>query len=151
MRAMSRRMWRAFTLVELMVVLLILGILAVAIVPNVVGKSDRAKRTKAEADVAVLEGLLDQFYLDLSRYPTTEEGLRVLYYQPEQDQDKWRGPYSKKPITNDPWGRAYVYECPGSRSSLPYEIMSFGRDGREGGEGDDADIISWTEAVENGK
>ena len=69
---------KAFTLVELMVVLLILGILAVAIVPNVVGKTDRAKRTKAESDVAVIEQLLDQFYLDMGRYPTTEEGLNAL-------------------------------------------------------------------------
>ena len=122
----------AFTLIELMVVLMILGILAVAIVPNVVGKTDRAKRTKAQADIAVIEALLDQFYLDMGRYPTTEEGLNALYYAPEQDQDKWHGPYPKKPIPKDPWGHDYVYECPGTHSSLPYEVSSYGRE-RQGG------------------
>ncbi len=142
---------RAFTLVELMVVLLILGILAVAIVPNVVGKSDKAKRTKAQSDIAVMEGLLDQLYLDMGRYPTTEEGLRALYYPPEQEGEKWHGPYSKKPVTNDPWGRPYVYECPGTHSALPYEVMSYGREGKEGGEGDDADIINWAETLDHEK
>ena len=142
---------KAFTLVELMVVLLILGILAVAIVPNVVGKTDRAKRTKAESDVAVIEQLLDQFYLDMGRYPTTEEGLNALYYAPEQDQEKWHGPYPKKPISKDPWGHDYVYESPGTHSSLPYEVSSYGRDGKEGGEGEDADVISWAETLEHEK
>jgi len=137
----------AFTLIELMVVLVILSILAVAILPNVVGKSDKAKRTKAQSDIAVMEGLLDQFYLDVGRYPTTDEGLRVLYYEPEEETDaeQWGGPYSKKPITKDPWGNPYVYECPGTRTSLGYELFSCGKDGQEGGEGDDADIISWVE------
>jgi len=141
----------AFTLIELMVVLMILGILVVAIVPNVVGKTDRAKRTKAQADIAVIEALLDQFYLDMGRYPTTEEGLKALYYAPEQDQDKWHGPYPKKPIPKDPWGHDYVYECPGTHSSLPYEVSSYGRSGREGGEGEDAPVISWGETLEHEK
>jgi general secretion pathway protein G len=141
----------AFTLVELMVVLLILGILAVAIVPNVVGKTDRAKRTKAQADIAVIESLLDQFYLDMGRYPTTEEGLNVLYYPPEEDKEKWHGPYPKKPIGKDPWGHDYIYECPGTHTSLPYEISSLGRTGKEGGEGEDAPVISWGEALEHEK
>lgn len=138
----------AFTLIELMVVLVILAVLAVAIVPNVVGKSDKAKRTKAQADIAVIEGLLDQFYLDMGRYPTTDERLRVLYHPPEEDQDEWGGPYSKKPISNDPWGNPYVYECPGTRTSLPYELMSLGKDGKEGGEAYDADVTSWEEGAE---
>ncbi|MGO8704533.1 MAG: type II secretion system major pseudopilin GspG [Candidatus Brocadiia bacterium] len=141
----------AFTLIELMVVLMILGILVVAIVPNVVGKTERAKRTKAQADIAVIEALLDQFYLDMGRYPTTEEGLNALYYAPEQDQDKWHGPYPKKPIGKDPWGHDYVYECPGTHSSLPYEVSSNGRGGREGGEGEDAPVISWAETLEHEK
>jgi len=151
MRVKEQFVAKAFTLVELMVVLLILGILAVAIVPNVVGKSDQAKRTKAGSDIAVMEGLLDQLYLDMGRYPTTEEGLRTLYYPPEQEREKWRGPYSKKPIVNDPWGHPYLYDCPGSHSTLPYEVASYGKDGTEGGEGDNADIISWAEVAENEK
>ncbi len=148
MRARRIRAAQAFTLIELMVVLLILGILAVAIVPNVVGKTDAAKRTKAQSDIAVIEGLLDHFYLDLGRYPTTEEGLRVLYSPTEQDKEKWRGPYSKKPISKDPWGNPYVYENPGTHSSQPYEVTSFGKDGKEGGDGDNADITSWADAAE---
>ena len=141
------RKQKAFTLIELMVVLVILGILAVAILPNIVGKSDKASRTTAQADIAVMEGLLDQFYLDMGRYPTTEEGLRVLFYEPEEDAEKWGGRYSKKPIGKDPWGNPYLYESPGTRSSLslPYELMSLGKDGQEGGEGYDADITNWPE------
>lgn len=136
---------RAFTLIELMVVLVILAVLATAILPNVIGKSARAKRTKAQADIAVIESLLDQFYLDLDRYPTMEEGLRVLYYPLPEEEKRWKGPYSKKPITNDPWDNPYVYESPGTHSPLPYEVMSYGTDGVEGGEDDAADIVSWPE------
>jgi len=145
MKRKRLRKKRAFTLIELMVVLIILGILAVAIVPNVVGKSDKAKQTTARANIAVIEGLLDQFYLDMGRYPTTEEGLRVLFYEPEEEAEKWGGPYPKKPIGNDPWGNPYIYESPGTRSSLSlaYELMSLGKDGQEGGENYDADITSW--------
>jgi len=133
----------AFSLIELMVVMAILAILAVTIGPNVVGKSDKAKQTKAQADIAIIEGLLDQFYLDMGRYPTTEEGLRVLYNPPEEDEDRWNGPYPKKPIGRDPWGNPYVYDSPALRTSLPYELVSMGKDGREGGESYDADIMSW--------
>ena len=141
----ASRKRRAFTLIELMVVLVILSVLAVAILPNVIGKSERAKRTKAIADIAVIEGLLDQFYLDMNRYPTTEEGLRVLYYPLAEEDKRWKGPYSKKPITNDPWGSRYVYECPGTHSAMPYEVISYGNDGAEGGEDDAEDVVSWVE------
>ena len=134
-----------FTLIELMVVLVILALLATVIVPNVVGKSDDAKQTKAKTDIAMIEALLDQFYLDLGRYPASEEGLRVLYVSPEDPDDKWKGPYSKKPIPNDPWGNPYGYESPGIRSMQPYEAWSFGRDGQEGGDGYDQDIVSWVD------
>ena len=87
----------------------------------------------------------------MGRYPTTEEGLNALYYAPEQDQEKWHGPYPKKPISKDPWGHDYVYESPGTHSSLPYEVSSYGRDGKEGGEGEDADVISWAETLEHEK
>jgi general secretion pathway protein G len=102
-------------------------------------------QTKAQTDIAMIESLLDQFYLDMGRYPTTEEGLRVLYFTPEEETEKWKGPYSKKPIPNDPWGNPYVYESPGIHSSQPYEVMSYGADGEEGGESENADIVSWVE------
>ncbi|MCP4644734.1 MAG: type II secretion system major pseudopilin GspG [bacterium] len=136
---------RGFTLIELMVVLIILALLAVVIAPNVVGKSDEAKMTKAKTDIAMIESLLDQFYLDMGRYPTSEEGVRVLYYQPEDDTDKWKGPYPKKPIPNDPWDNPYIYESPGTHSGQPYELASYGKDGEEGGEEYAKDIVSWVD------
>ena len=123
-----------FTLIELMVVLAILAILATAILPSVIGKKEGAMQTKAQTDIAMIETLLDQFYLDMGRYPTTEEGLRVLYFAPEEEDEKWKGPYSKKPIPDDPWGYPYVYECPGTHTTQPYEVASYGKDGEEGGE-----------------
>jgi general secretion pathway protein G len=143
---------QGFSLIELMVVLAILAVLAVAIVPNVVGKSDKAKHTKAQADIAVIEGLLDQFYLDMGRYPTTDEGLRVLYYPPGEDEEesRWSGPYAKKPVRGDPWGHPFIYESPGVQTSLPYELLSLGKDGEEGGTEYDADVASWEEEDDQG-
>jgi len=145
MKREERRNESGFTLIELLVVLAILAILAAAILPNVVGKKEGAMRTKAQTDIAMIESLLDQFYLDMDRYPTTEEGLRVLYFKPEEETEKWKGPYPKKPIPKDPWGNPYVYESPGTRSAQAYEVMSYGRDGEEGGEADAADIVSWVD------
>lgn len=145
MSAQTKRRQRGFTLIELMVVLIILALLATVIVPNVVGKSDDAKVTKAKADIASAEALLDQYYLDVGQYPSTEEGLPALFSKPESAEGKWKGPYSKKPIPPDPWGNPYHYECPGTHSSMPYEMWSNGRDNQEGGEDFDADIVSWVD------
>jgi general secretion pathway protein G len=141
----SKRRDEGFTLIELMVVLIILALLATVIVPNVIGKSDDAKQTKARADIATIESLLDQYYLDVGRYPETDEGLRALYFKPDSAEGTWKGPYSKKPIPPDPWGVPYGYASPGLRSALPYEIWSYGRDKQEGGDGYDADIVSWAD------
>ena len=148
MQKRSKRGQHGFTMIELMVVLVILVLLVTMIVPNIVGKSDDAKVTKAKTDIAMVESLLDQFYLDMGRYPEQEEGLRVLYYEPDADVESWKGPYSKKPIPDDPWGNPYVYQIPGTHSTQQYEISSFGRDGQEGGEGFDADIVSWVDEEE---
>ena len=145
MRKDLKRRQEGFTLIELMVVLIILALLVTVIVPNVVGKSDDAKQTKAKADVASIEALLDQYYLDMGQYPTTDEGLGALYRAPSDGEEKWKGPYSKKPIPPDPWGEPYGYESPGTHTSQPYEVWSHGRDKQEGGEGYDADITSWVE------
>jgi general secretion pathway protein G len=146
----KRSVEAGFTLIELMVVLAILAMLVVAIVPNVMGRSDDAKQSKAKTDVAMTESMLDLFYLDMGRYPTTEEGLRVLFSAPDEGAEKWKGPYPKKPIPKDPWGNPYVYESPGSHSPMPYEVSSLGKDGQEGGEKFDADVVSWiTEDDEN--
>ncbi len=134
-----------FTLIELMIVAVVLAILAAAILPGVIGHTETARQMRAKSDIAVLEGALDMFYLYMGRYPATEEGLRVLYYPPEIDAERWKGPFLKKPTLEDPWGNPYVYYSPGTHTDLPYEIISYGKDGEEGGEGDGADITSWPE------
>ena len=148
MHAHPKKDEHGFTMIELMVVLVILVLLVTMIVPNIVGKSDDAKQTKAKTDIAMIEALLDQFYLDMSRYPTQEEGLGVLYHKPDDGAETWKGPYSKKPIPDDPWNNPYLYQIPGTHSGQPYEISSFGRDGQEGGESFDADIVSWVDEEE---
>lgn len=146
----SRRTARlAFTLIELMIVAVVLAILAAAIVPNVVGRAEKARRSRAKSDIAMLESLLDNFYLDVGRYPTTEEGLRVLYYAPEEGAEQWGGPYMKKPQFTDPWGNEYVYRSPATNTEMPYEIISYGADGEEGGEDDNADVTSYIETEES--
>lgn len=134
-----------FTLIELLIVAVVLGILAAAIVPSLLGRTEVARRARAEADIATLEMALALFYLDMGRYPDEGEGLRVLYYPPETDAEKWKEPYVTKPIFEDPWDNDYLYRSPGTHSNLPYEITSYGKDGEEGGEGDDADVTSWVD------
>ena len=136
-----------FTLIELMVVAVVLAVLAAAILPAVLNRIGPAKRARAQSDIAVLEGTLQQFYLDVGRFPTAEEGLRALYFDPETEEGTWNGPYLTKPLFDDPWGNEYVYRCPGLVSGQAYEILSYGKDGAEGGEEEAADVESWV-AVE---
>ena len=133
-----------FTLVELMVVAVVVAILAAAIVTNLVGHTEKARVSTAQSDIAALEQALAVFYLDTGSYPTTEQGLPVLFTAPE-DEEGWDGPYVTKPRFKDPWGNDYIYRSPGTRGSYPYEIVSYGKDGQEGGEGDDADSQSWVD------
>ena len=133
-----------FTLIELMVVAVVLAILAAVIIPNVVGRTEVARRARAESDIAALEDMLELFYLDVGRYPTAEEGLRVLYFKPDADAENWRR-YARKPRFEDPWGNGYVYRCPGLYSDMAYEIVSHGKDKQAGGEDDNADVQSWVE------
>jgi len=144
----SRTSAAGFTLIELMIVAVVLAILAAAIVPNVVGRTETARRGRAQSDIAVLEDALEMFYLDTGTYPTTEQGLRVLYFEPESEIAGWAGRYVRKPNFADPWGNDYVYRSPGEQSEQPYEIVSYGRDAQEGGEGPDEDIQSWVDTEE---
>ena len=134
-----------FTLIELMVVAVVLAILAAAIIPRFIGQTEKARCARAESDIAALETALELFHLNMGHYPSTEEGLRVLYFAPETDEEKWAGPHLTKPRFKDPWDNEYVYRSPGTYSEQPYEIVSYGKDGEEGGEGDDADITSWVD------
>jgi general secretion pathway protein G len=136
-----RRGRRGFTLIELMVVLVIIGVLAALIVPNVLDRADEARVTAARTDVNRLMQALKLYKLDNQRYPTTEQGLQALVARPTQSPvpPNWK-PYLEK-LPNDPWGRPYQYANPGVRGEI--DIYSLGADGAVGGEGKDAEIGSW--------
>lgn len=129
-----------FTLMELLIVLVIIGLLAALVGPTLYQRIKPAKESAARAQIENFATALDSFYIDTGRYPTTPEGLKALRAKPES-LEKWNGPYLKKEIPNDPWGALYVYRAPGRSGG--YEIVSYGADGREGGEGENADINSW--------
>ncbi len=131
---------RGFTLVELLLVLVILASLAVIVVPKLTGRSEQARVTAAQTDIAHLETALDAFEVDNGRYPTTEEGIAALVEAPP-DLDEWRGPYIKRGVPNDPWGTPYVYTYPGRYNTSGYDLYSMGPDGQEGG---DDDIDNWS-------
>lgn len=130
-----------FTLIELLLVLVILAVLAAIVVPKFTGRSEQARAAAAKTDVALIETMLDQFEVDAGRYPTTEEGIAALVQMPASVKS-WHGPYLKRGVPNDPWGRPYVYRCPGQFNPTSYDLSSFGPDGNEGG-GDDID--NWTQ------
>ncbi|PZP95593.1 MAG: type II secretion system protein GspG [Variovorax paradoxus] len=136
-----RRIQAGFTLIELMVVLVIIGVLAALIVPNVLDRADDARATAAKTDVTNLMQALRMYRLDNQRYPTGEQGLQALLTKPTTNPIpiNWK-PYLEK-LPNDPWGRPYQYLNPGVKGEI--DVMSFGADGQPGGEGKDADIGSW--------
>jgi general secretion pathway protein G len=136
-----RRAARAFTLVELLLVLVILAVLAMVVVPKFTGRSEQARETAAKTDIANIETALDAFEVDCGRFPSTEEGLRVLLEAPAGVQN-WRGPYIKRQMPTDPWGNPYLYRYPGSHNVGSYDLCSTGPDGREGG---DNDISNWSQ------
>lgn len=137
---------RGFTLIELMVVVVILGILAGLIIPKIIGRTDEARRLKARMQIEQLEQTLKLYYLDNGEYPTTEQGLNALVEKPtiEPMPKRWRdgGYLEKGKIPLDPWGNPFVYVSPGVHSR-DFDLVSYGADGVEGGEGKDADIESW--------
>ncbi|MGB5080901.1 MAG: type II secretion system major pseudopilin GspG [Burkholderiales bacterium] len=131
---------RGFTLMELLLVLVIIGLLAALVGPTLYQRIKPAKESAARAQIENFATALDGYFIDVGRYPSTQEGLKALRAKPE-GADKWIGPYLKKDLPADPWGNAYVYRAPGRSGG--YEIVSYGADGREGGEGENADITSW--------
>ena len=132
---------RGFTLIELLVVLVIIGVLAALIVPNVLSRADEARVTAAKTDVNNLMQALKLYRLDNQRFPTAEQGLQALVAKPTAGPApaNWK-PYLDK-LPNDPWGHPYQYVNPGVKGEV--DVFSFGADGRSGGEGNDADIGSW--------
>jgi general secretion pathway protein G len=138
-----RRNSRGFTLVEIMVVVVIIGILAAAIIPQFIGTTQDAKISAAKSQAAELESAVERFYVHMDRYPTQDEGLKVLVDAPPgDDAKKWRGPYIKQ-LRNDPWGNPYQYLNPGTHHPTSFDIWSRGADGADGGEGGNADIGNW--------
>ncbi len=132
---------RGFTLIELMVVLLIIGVLAALIVPNVLDRADDARVTAAKTDISNLMQALKLYRLDNQRYPSAEQGLQALLVKPSTEPvpGNWK-PYLDR-LPNDPWGKPYVYLNPGVKGEI--DVMSFGADNQSGGEGKNADIGSW--------
>ncbi len=136
---------RGFTLIELMVVIVILGILALYVAPKIMGRPDEAKQVKARMDIASLETALKLYRLDNGFYPSTEQGLAALVQMPQSGQipKRWKegGYLEKNQVPKDPWGNDFIYLSPGSHGD--FDIVSFGADGVAGGEGKDKDINNW--------
>lgn len=135
-----RSQTRGFTLLELLVVMVIIGMLAGYVAPKVFGQIGKSQVKITHAQIDALQKALDQYRIDTGRYPPTSAGLNALVSQPAGE-PRWSGPYLSKSPPLDPWGRPYVYRAPGQHGE--YDLLSLGKDGRPGGSGEDADITSW--------
>jgi len=137
---MRKKKQVGFTLIELLVVLTILAMLAALVVPRVFRNLEKAKVNTTKAQIAALESAIGTYRLEVGSFPTTDQGLQALRVRPA-GVDNWDGPYLPKDVPMDAWGHPYIYRCPSEHGD--YEIISYGADGREGGEGIDQDIVSW--------
>lgn len=131
---------QGFTLLELLVVIVIIGLLAAYVGPKYFAQLGKSEVTVARAQMEAFEKSLDTYRLDTGRYPTTEEGLQALVAAPPNAAGKWNGPYLKKGVPLDPWGNQYAYRSPGAKGD--FEISSLGKDGQPGGTGENADIAT---------
>jgi general secretion pathway protein G len=138
------RFRRGFTLIEILVVIVVIAILATLVAPNIFQHVGAAKEATAKSQIEMLGAALDAYRLDNGRYPTTEQGLAALWEKPTVDPPaNWRAPYLRKPVPLDPWGRPYNYLSPGQVNPQGYDLLSYGADGTPGGEGENADVLSW--------
>jgi general secretion pathway protein G len=131
---------QGFTLLELLVVMVIIGLLAGYVGPKFFGQIGKSEVKAARAQMDALGKALDQYRIDVGRYPSSEQGLAVLVTKPA-DEPRWSGPYLSKAVPKDPWHNDYQYRSPGEHGD--YDLLSLGRDGRPGGEGEDADLTNW--------
>ncbi|UCD68488.1 MAG: type II secretion system major pseudopilin GspG [Betaproteobacteria bacterium] len=137
---MPRHCYRGFTLLELLVVIVIIGLLAGYVAPRYFAQEGKSKIQVTRAQINAFEKALDQYRLDTGRYPTTEQGLAALNTAPN-DEPKWDGPYLRKAVPADPWDNPYQYRQPGERGE--YDLFSLGKDGQAGGDGENADIDNY--------
>lgn len=135
---------KGFTLLELLVVMVIIGLLAGYVAPQYFSQVGKSEIQAARAQIDALEKALDTYRLDAGHYPSTAQGLAVLFQRPA-DEPKWHGPYLKKSVPFDPWGRPYVYVAPGQHGE--FDLYSLGKDGKPGGENESADITNWTDSA----
>jgi len=140
MKKREKRRENGFTLIEILVVIIIIGLLAALVGPRLFGKVSTAKLSAAKAQIELFGTALDTFRLDVGKYPTTEEGLKALREKPS-GVEGWNGPYLPKEIPLDPWKKPYIYKSPGEHGD--YDLISYGLDGVEGGEGESQDVVSW--------
>ena len=136
---------RGFTLIELLVVIAIIATLAAIVAPSIFRNVGDAKVSAAKSQIELLSLALNSYRLDNDLFPTTDQGLEVLRTPPTTGEAprNWKGPYLSRVVPVDPWGRPYVYVSPGHANAQSFDLYSLGRDGREGGQGEDADITSW--------
>jgi general secretion pathway protein G len=137
-----RKSQRGITLIEMLVVVTIIALFAALVAPRMMGQADKARRTQAHAQVNSFMTALGAYKLDTGTFPVTEQGLNSLRVKPE-NQPQWAGPYLPQDIPMDPWGRPYLYKYPGDHGDEP-DVVSLGADGQQGGEGNNADIVSWS-------
>ena len=149
MRERQRQRRSGFTLLELLVVIAIIATLAAVVAPSVFRNVGDAKTASAKSQIEIFGLALNQYRIDNGVYPSTTQGLDALRTQPStvggdgEPPANWRGPYLSRIVPPDPWGRPYVYRAPGLVNTVSYDLYSLGRDGKPGGDGEDADITSW--------
>lgn len=135
---------RGLTLIELVVVLVVIGLLAGLVAPQILGRVSDARETTAKTQIELLGVALENYHLDNGVYPSSQQGLGALRAKPSglPDARNWRGPYLKKDVPVDPWGRPYLYKSPGDKDRAGFDIQTLGRDGKPGGSDEDADLSS---------